>query len=153
MVGAVPHILRRGIAEPGRAGQADRRIGRRGIGDGQPGQRRRQRRPQRAGSGALGSGHQRRRQEHDAEIGVAADRGVRRRDGIADALADRLARRRQCRRRGERARLELRHGHAVALAQHMHIAGLQRAKLEAAGLDIGALQGLVAGHGVLRQCG
>jgi hypothetical protein len=64
-------------------------------------------------TGALGGRGERRDQQHDAEVGVAAHRSQRRRDGALDALADGRAMLEQRRGRRRRAGDELRGVHAM----------------------------------------
>ena len=67
-----------------------------------------------------------------------AGRSRRRRDRMPDALADVDALACDQRRRGFRACLEIGDGHVVAVAEAMHIAGLQRVELGKAGIAEGA---------------
>ena len=81
----------------------------------------------------LGGRGERRAQQQDAEIGVAAGGGERGLDGAEDACADANAGRGDERRRRDGARLELGDLHAVPGGVDVHVAGLQCVELGAAG--------------------
>src|SRR5690606_24530434 len=86
--------------------------------------------------------YQRRAKQDDAEVGVAAYRGLRGLNGLQDTLTDTefgLCDDTGC---CFRAAQEILHGHAVAVRQRMHVAGLHRLKFgDAGGLEPGREQG------------
>ena len=141
-------IVARAVAETAGIGQPDGGKGGVGVGDIKPAQHCAERRTQPARSGATGGRGQRRRQQQDAEIGVAAGRFPRPPHRFEDAGADGEIGCRQAGRAGHRARLEIRHAHAMAGGEVMDVARLQGAQLGPAGGEIG-----IADEGAARHRG
>ena len=86
---------------------------------------------------ALGRRRQRRAEQENAEIGVAAGGAPAAPHRPQDALADRQGRIRQGPGAGDGAGLEIGDAHAMAFGEDMDIAGLQGLKLGPAGGEIG----------------
>jgi hypothetical protein len=127
-------VMLRRLAEPARSGVPDRPVGFACIIDGKPLQNARHAALQISAATIESRYRQRRSQEDDTEIGVLPDGDPRRLHGTPNAGAngqpsfpdDR------CDRRG--ALLEVGNAHAVAVAEAVHIAGLQRIELGKAGI-------------------
>ena len=126
-----------GASEPARIGGRDRPVGGFGVLHGQSLQNPGERRPQGLSRTALErSMREGGAEQHDAQIGVAADRRERGPDGAFDPLADGAAGDQTHRGHFGRA-FEGRGGHAVTFAEIVDVAGLQRCEFGAAGVPKG----------------
>ena len=125
------HVVALGAPEPGGGGARDGAEGERGVLDVEGIEPLRERGAQ-VPRGGLGRGGERRAQQDDAEIGIGADRGQRRFDGVENALPIRAPEcdsgRRPPRRSG-RSRMPS----CRALGEDVNVAGLRSVELVATG--------------------
>ncbi|GAB1413922.1 hypothetical protein MASR1M97_26580 [Candidatus Desulfobacillus denitrificans] len=135
------HVVLAGLAQSAGIRQGDGAIGERGILRVEPGEHLDDGPLQAVAASALGRQRQRRAEQEDAEVGVAADGLPRRRHGVEQAPAERTAVAAQRRRGGLGAGDEILGAHAVAVGVMVHVARLERRHVQPAGGEEGGADG------------